>query len=75
MQALQLAFRDRVEVDASNALLGTSVLQPTEKNPGSTGIGDGALAQTTLDLRVIVARSQRAVLRGPEGLGSDPCRL
>jgi hypothetical protein len=52
VQPLQLAFRQGVEVDATNALLGTRALQPTKENLGSTGIGDCRLAQPTLDLRV-----------------------
>jgi 2-dehydropantoate 2-reductase len=52
VQALQLAFRHRVEVDATNALLGTRAPQPTKENLGRTGIGNGALPQATLDLRV-----------------------
>ena len=59
VQPLELAFRHRVEVDAPNPLLGTRALQPTEKDLGSTGIGDCALAQTALDLRV-----RRRALRG-----------
>src|SRR5436190_15603779 len=50
VQPLQLAFRHRVEVDPTNPLLGTRALQPTEENLSSTGIGNGTLTQTTLDL-------------------------
>src|SRR5436189_4834717 len=32
VQPLQLAFGHRVEVDTTNALLGTSALQPTQEN-------------------------------------------
>jgi hypothetical protein len=52
VQTLQLAFRHRVEVDTTNALLGTRTRQPTEKDLGSTRIGDRALAQTAFDLRI-----------------------
>jgi hypothetical protein len=52
VQPLELAFRHRVEVDTTNALLRTRALQPPEKNLRSTRIGHRALAQTTLDLGV-----------------------
>jgi hypothetical protein len=52
VQTLELAFGQGVEVDAPNALLGTRTLQPTQKNLSSTGVGDRALAQTVLDLRI-----------------------
>lgn len=52
VQPLQLAFRHRVEVDPTNAFLGTRALQPTQQDLGGTGIGDCALSQTTFDLRV-----------------------
>jgi hypothetical protein len=52
VQPLELAFRHRVEVDTTNPLLRTRTLQPTEKNLCSTGIGNRALTQTTLDLRI-----------------------
>jgi hypothetical protein len=39
-------------LDAANALLGTRSLQPTEKDLGSTGIGNGALPQTAFDFCV-----------------------
>jgi hypothetical protein len=52
VQPLELAFRHRVEVDAPNALLDTGAVQPTEQDLGGPRIGDGALAQTTLDLGV-----------------------
>jgi hypothetical protein len=38
VQPLELTFRQRVEVDAPHALLGTRTLQPTKKNLGSTRI-------------------------------------
>jgi hypothetical protein len=47
VQPLELAFAHGVEVDASNALLGTRALQPTEEDLGGTGIGDCALSQTS----------------------------
>jgi hypothetical protein len=49
VQALELAFGDRVEVDAANTLLDTRALQPTKKNLG-TRIRDRTLAQATFDL-------------------------
>ena len=52
VQPLKLALGHRVEIDATNALVDTRALQPTKENLGSTRIGDHALAQTTLDLRV-----------------------
>ena len=52
LQLLQLCLRMRVEIDATNTLLGTRALQPTEEDLGGTRIGDCALAQTTLDLRI-----------------------
>ena len=52
MQPLELAFRHRVEVETTNALLDTRALQRTKENLGSTGIRDCAFAQTTFDLRI-----------------------
>jgi hypothetical protein len=52
VQPLELTLRHRVEVDATNALLGTRALQPTEKDLGRMGIRDGALPQTTFDFCV-----------------------
>jgi hypothetical protein len=52
VQALELAFGYRVEVDATNALVGTKALQPKQQNLGGTRIGDCAFAQATLDLRI-----------------------
>jgi hypothetical protein len=52
VQPLELALRHRVKIDPTNALLGTRPLQPTQKGLGGTRIGDGALAQAALDLRV-----------------------
>src|SRR5436189_60938 len=40
VQPLELALRHRVEVNATNALVGTRALQPTKENLGSTGIRD-----------------------------------
>ena len=39
VQPLQLAFRQRVEIDAPNALLDTRTLQPTKENLSGAGIG------------------------------------
>jgi hypothetical protein len=44
VQPLKLALGHRVEIDATNALIGTRALQPTEKNLSSTGIGNSALS-------------------------------
>ena len=44
VQPLELTFRHRVEVDTTNALLGTRALQPTDQELGSTGIGDCPLS-------------------------------
>ena len=44
VQPLELAFGQGVKVDATNALLDTRALQPTEENLGSAGIGDSALS-------------------------------
>jgi hypothetical protein len=52
VQALELALGHRVKVDATNALLRTRALQPTQKNLGGTGIRDCALPQATLDFCV-----------------------
>jgi hypothetical protein len=52
VQPLQIAFRHRVEVDAADALVGKTTLQPTKQDLGSAGIGDRALPQATLDLPV-----------------------
>ena len=65
VQPLELAFRHRVEVDATNPLLGTGALQPTKKNLGSTGIRDRPLTQTTLDLRITRRLAARRVARPP----------
>ncbi len=35
VQPLQLALQHRVDVDTTNALVGTRTLQPTEENLGS----------------------------------------
>jgi hypothetical protein len=60
VQALELAFRHRVEVDTTNALLGARALQPPKEDLGGTGIGNCALAQTTLDLGVARDRAVSA---------------
>jgi hypothetical protein len=52
VQALELAFKQGVEIDTTNALLRTRPLQPTKEDLGSTGIGDCALSQTTFDVSV-----------------------
>ncbi len=65
VQPLELAFRQRVEVDATNPLLRAGALQPTKKNLGSTRIRDRALAQTTLDLRITRRLPCTGALRGP----------
>jgi len=52
VQPLELALREGVEIDATNAFLGTRPLQPTQKNLGGTRIGNSPLAQTTLDFCV-----------------------
>ena len=52
VQPLEVALGHRVEVDTTNALLGTRALQPTQQNLRSTRIRDRPLPQTTLDLRV-----------------------
>jgi hypothetical protein len=52
VKPLELALRHRVDVDASNSVVGTRALQPPEQDLGGTTIGDRALAQTTFDLRV-----------------------
>ena len=54
VQPLELAFGQGVEVDATNALLGTRAdsLRPTKEDLGATGIRDRGLTQTALGLRI-----------------------
>jgi hypothetical protein len=52
MQALQLAFRHRVKVDAANPLVRTRPLQPTQKDLGSAWIRDCPFSQASLDLHI-----------------------
>jgi len=44
VQPLELMLGHRVEVDATNTLLGTRPLHPTEQDLGGTRIGDSPLA-------------------------------
>jgi hypothetical protein len=71
VQPLELALRHRVEVDAPNTLLGTRALQPTKQNLGSTGIGDRAITQTTLDLRITRRLALKARCTAPS-MSSGP---
>jgi hypothetical protein len=43
-QPLELAFGQGVEIDATNRLLGTRALHPTEQDLGGARIGNGAFA-------------------------------
>jgi hypothetical protein len=70
VQPLQLAFRHRVEVDATNALLGTRALQPTKQDLSCARVCDRPLAQATLNL--FVARGLTVTTRGAPALGPDP---
>jgi hypothetical protein len=72
MQALELALRQGVEVDPAKTLLRTRTLQPTEQNLRGTRIGDGALAQTALDLSI---GRRLALTARCTALAAQPCGI
>ena len=64
VQPLKLAFRHGVEIHTRSDLGRTHPLQPTQQNLSGTRIGNSALAQTTLDLRVGSVGALREDLTG-----------
>ena len=64
VQPLQLCLRHGVEIHARSGLGRAHPLQPPKENLRCTRIGDGALPQATLDLRVTRRITATFALRG-----------